>query len=202
MDVEEPVEDEVVHDDEQPHDNSEKDTLTFDDLIGSTVDFTMFVKNRLKKDKITKADLHQLDWNNPEGDRCPFDISKPLPLKSGKEIHCFTYQNKGCKILSVIRLTIDNQFGYGYLKKIVVRRAGLKEYTFREEDFSKLHLNDLEDMFLLYVQGKIHNLTGDEIVALVNALHMFTRSIVIQRRVEYVQLGVESYQKKLNITKP
>ncbi|GJZ66611.1 hypothetical protein Tco_0623307 [Tanacetum coccineum] len=31
---------------------------------------------------------------------------------------------------------------------------------------------------------------------------MFTRSIVIQRRVEDFQLGVESYQKKLNITKP
>ncbi|GKB64287.1 hypothetical protein Tco_0920473 [Tanacetum coccineum] len=31
---------------------------------------------------------------------------------------------------------------------------------------------------------------------------MFTRSIVIQRCVEDLQLGVESYQKKLNITKP
>ncbi|GJZ73701.1 hypothetical protein Tco_0637847, partial [Tanacetum coccineum] len=81
------------------------------------------------------------------------------------------------QILSVIRLTIDNQFGYGYLKEIVVRRSDLKEYTFREADFSRLHLNDIEDMFLLYVQLKIHNLTGDEIIALVNALRMFTRSI-------------------------
>ncbi|GJR09057.1 MAK10-like protein [Tanacetum coccineum] len=31
---------------------------------------------------------------------------------------------------------------------------------------------------------------------------MFTRSIVIQRRVEDLQLGVESYQNKLNLTKP
>nr|GFD18394.1 hypothetical protein [Tanacetum cinerariifolium] len=31
---------------------------------------------------------------------------------------------------------------------------------------------------------------------------MFTRSIVIQRRMEDLQLGVESYQKKLNLTKP
>ncbi|GKB82540.1 hypothetical protein Tco_0949435 [Tanacetum coccineum] len=67
--------------------------------------------NRLKKDKITKADLEgptfmllkgtcrnqikleynfeqcylalsdKLDWTNPEGDRCPFDMSKPLPLQ-------------------------------------------------------------------------------------------------------------------------
>nr|GEY31546.1 retrovirus-related Pol polyprotein from transposon TNT 1-94 [Tanacetum cinerariifolium] len=34
------------------------------------------------------------------------------------------------------------------------------------------------------------------------SLRMFTRSIVIQRRVEDLQLGVESYQKKLNLTKP
>ncbi|GJV97204.1 hypothetical protein Tco_1548781 [Tanacetum coccineum] len=33
------------------------------------------------------------------------------------------------------------------------------------------------------------------------ALRMFTRHIVIQRRVEDLQLSVESYQKKLNLTK-
>ncbi|GJV78714.1 hypothetical protein Tco_1514584 [Tanacetum coccineum] len=33
------------------------------------------------------------------------------------------------------------------------------------------------------------------------ALRMFTRRIVIQRRVEDLQLGVESYKKKLNLTK-
>nr|GEZ55806.1 hypothetical protein [Tanacetum cinerariifolium] len=33
------------------------------------------------------------------------------------------------------------------------------------------------------------------------SLQMFTRSIVIQRRVEDLQLGVESYQKRLNLTK-
>nr|GEW26284.1 hypothetical protein [Tanacetum cinerariifolium] len=34
------------------------------------------------------------------------------------------------------------------------------------------------------------------------SLRMFTRSIVIQRRVEDLQMGVESYQKRLNLTKP
>nr|GEY82822.1 hypothetical protein [Tanacetum cinerariifolium] len=101
------------------------------------------------------------------------------------------------QILGVVRLTIDNQFGYGYLKEIVVRRENLKEYSFRETNFFRLHLNDFEDLFLLYVQQNIHNLSGDEIVHLVNALRMFTRSIVIKRGVEDVQLGVESYQKRL-----
>nr|GEY85056.1 retrovirus-related Pol polyprotein from transposon TNT 1-94 [Tanacetum cinerariifolium] len=83
------------------------------------------------------------DLTNLEGDIYPLDISKPL---------------------------LYNQFGYGYMKEIVVRRAHLKEYSFREADFYKLHLNDIEDLFLLYVQCKIHNLTGDKIIHLVNSL--------------------------------
>nr|GEW58036.1 hypothetical protein [Tanacetum cinerariifolium] len=46
------------------------------------------------------------------------------------------------------------------------------------------------------------NLTVKERFAFNVSLRMFTRSIVIQRRVEDLQLGVESYQKKLNLTKP
>ncbi|GJT19473.1 hypothetical protein Tco_0878179 [Tanacetum coccineum] len=106
------------------------------------------------------------------------------------------------KILSVIRMPVDKQFGYGYLKEIVLRRVDQKEYTFKEANFSRLHLNDIEDMFLLYVQHKLHNLIGNKIVDLVNALRTFTRGVVIQRRVEDIQLGVEIYQKKLNITRP
>ncbi|GKA48925.1 hypothetical protein Tco_0741883 [Tanacetum coccineum] len=83
----------------------------FDKLIATPIDFFKFAKTRLKLDKITKEVLvgpvynllkgtyqstigleynmeecykalsDQLDWKNPEGDRCPFDLSKPLPLK-------------------------------------------------------------------------------------------------------------------------
>nr|GEU92886.1 hypothetical protein [Tanacetum cinerariifolium] len=48
--------------------------------------------------------------------------------------------------------------------------------------------------------GKLPNLTVEERFAFNVSLRMFTRSIVIQRRVEDLQLGVESYQKKLNLT--
>ncbi|GJZ38460.1 hypothetical protein Tco_0585023 [Tanacetum coccineum] len=53
-----------------------------------------------------------------------------------------------------------------------------------------------------FKQTKLTNLTIDERYDLNVALRMFTRRIVIQRRVEDLQLGVESYQKKLNLTKP
>ncbi|GKA85877.1 hypothetical protein Tco_0807531 [Tanacetum coccineum] len=48
---------------------------------------------------------------------------------------------------------------------------------------------------------KLTNLNIEECLALVVLLRMFTRSIVIRRRVEDLQLGIESYQKKLNLTK-
>nr|GEX47167.1 hypothetical protein [Tanacetum cinerariifolium] len=69
-------------------------------------------------------------------------------------------------------------------------------------DFKRLRLQDIEDMLLLLVQGKLSNLTVEERFAFNVSLRMFTRSIVIQRRVEDLQLGVESYQKRLNLTNP
>nr|GEW39647.1 hypothetical protein [Tanacetum cinerariifolium] len=66
----------------------------------------------------------------------------------------------------------------------------------------RLRLQDIEDMLLLLVQGKLSNLTVEEHFAFNKSLRMFTRSIVIQRSVEDLQLGVESYQKRLILTKP
>ncbi|GJW23382.1 hypothetical protein Tco_0034004 [Tanacetum coccineum] len=128
-------------------------------------------------------------------------IKEMIPRSRNAATSCHEVYSQ-MNILSVIRISVDKQFGYGYLKEMVVRRADQNEYAFKEADFSRLHLNDIEDMFLLYVQHKLHNLTSDEIVDLVNALHTFTRSIVIKKRVKDVQLGVESYQTKLNITHP
>ncbi|GKC11202.1 hypothetical protein Tco_1007984, partial [Tanacetum coccineum] len=93
-------------------------------------------------------------------------------------------------------------YDYGYLKEIEVRRKDQQLYKFKEGDFPRLHLHDIEDILLLLVQKKLFNLQRDVIFDLGVALQMFTRHIVILKRVEDLQLGVESYQKKLNITKP
>ncbi|GJU62891.1 hypothetical protein Tco_1244726 [Tanacetum coccineum] len=92
--------------------------------------------------------------------------------------------------------------GYGHLEEIVVKRADRQLYKFKEGDFVDLHLNDIEYMLLLAVQHKLFHLTDNDIVDFIVALCMFTRSLVIKKRVEDLQLGVESYQKKLNITPP
>ncbi|GKA98003.1 hypothetical protein Tco_0825897 [Tanacetum coccineum] len=168
----------------------------------------------------------QIDWVNPEGDKCPYDLSKPLLLQGppgrttipvdfffNKDLEYLKIGNKEkkyassltkpkMKILSIIRLTVNKQFGYGYLKEIFIRRAYQKEYVFKEADFPKLHLNDIEDMYLLYAQNKLHHLKGDEQTNLVTALRLFIRRIILKKRVEGVQLGVKSYPTKLNIIRP
>ncbi|GJU20902.1 hypothetical protein Tco_1154244, partial [Tanacetum coccineum] len=106
------------------------------------------------------------------------------------------------EMLKLFVSRLRRKFWQCYLEEIVVRRADQKLYKFKEGNFPDLHPNNIEDMVLLIAQNKLFNLEGDVIVDFVTALKMFTRRIIIQNRVEDVQLGVESYQRKLNLTKP
>nr|GEZ30259.1 hypothetical protein [Tanacetum cinerariifolium] len=106
------------------------------------------------------------------------------------------------RIIAVTELKIVEWHNYKHLDWISVRRDDDKIYKFIEGDFKRLRLQDIEDMLLLLVQGKLSNLTVEERFAFNVSLRMFTRSIVIQRRVEDLQLGVKIYQKRLNLTKP
>ncbi|GJX02220.1 hypothetical protein Tco_0186133 [Tanacetum coccineum] len=197
--------------------NAKKPPLTFDDLMSTPIDFSAFSMNRLKISKLTKADLvgpvynllkgtcktcveleynieecyralfNQLDSNNPEGNRCPYDLSKPFPLNKYRGISHWGPKRQRfygylinkvsrhdaystMRILSVTSVTVDKWYGYGYLKEIVVRRADQKLYKFMESHFLRLHLNDIEDIMLLVVQNKHFNLEGDVIVDLAVAL--------------------------------
>nr|GEZ50883.1 hypothetical protein [Tanacetum cinerariifolium] len=105
------------------------------------------------------------------------------------------------RIIAVTELKIVEWHSYKHLDWITMRRDDDKLYKFKEGNFKRLCIQDIEDMLLLLVQGKLTNLTVEERFAFNVSLRMFTRSIMIQRRVEDLQLGVESYQKKLNLTK-
>ncbi|GJR49561.1 hypothetical protein Tco_1400082 [Tanacetum coccineum] len=233
-----------------------KDSLTFNELMATPIDFSKYAMNRIKIDNLTQAHLvglvyellkgtckssikleynmeecfkaltDKLDWNNLEGDRYPekkytmsitktkaaqyeiVGIEDMVPTlwstKVGSQINKFSkhkvYSTQ--KILSVVSVKVQKLHGYGHLEEIVVKRADRQLYKFKEGDFVDLHLNDIEDMLLLVVQHKLFQLDDSDIVEFIVALRMFTRSLIIKRRVEDLQLGVESYQKKLNITKP
>nr|GFA60030.1 hypothetical protein [Tanacetum cinerariifolium] len=106
------------------------------------------------------------------------------------------------RIITVTDLKIVEWHNYKHLDWISVHRDDDKIYKFIEGDFKRLRLQDIEDILLLLVQGKLSNLTVEERFSFNVSLRMFTRSIIIQRRVEDLQLGVESYQKRLNLTNP
>nr|GFB82665.1 hypothetical protein [Tanacetum cinerariifolium] len=106
------------------------------------------------------------------------------------------------RIIAVTELKIVEWHDYKHLDWISVCRDDDQIYKFKEGDFKRLRLQYIKDMLLLLVQGKLSNLTVKERLAFNVSLRMFTRSIVIKRRVEDLQLGVESYQKRLNLTKP
>ncbi|GJW83115.1 hypothetical protein Tco_0156260 [Tanacetum coccineum] len=106
------------------------------------------------------------------------------------------------RIIAVTKVEIVEWHDYKHLDWITVRRDDDALYMFKEGDLHRLRIQDIEDMLLLLVQGKVTNLSVEERIAFNVSLRMFTRRVVIQRRVEDLQLGVESYQKKLNLTKP
>ncbi|GJW77333.1 hypothetical protein Tco_0139015 [Tanacetum coccineum] len=260
--------------------STSKDPLRFNDHMANPIDFSKYVLNGLKIDNLTQDILlgpafnmlkgtcsssieleynfqecynaltYKLDWNNPEGDRYPFGLSKPLPLQgplghrtvvadyffnndleylktSDPEVTYTSsitktkagwYEIKGIEdmvskfskqyvystkaILGVKSVSVKKLHAYGHLEEIVVKRSDQQLHKFKEGDFVNLHLNDIEDMLLLAIQHKLFHLGGSVIVDFIVAFRMFTRSLILKRRVEDLQLGVESYQKKLNITKP
>ncbi|GKA23414.1 hypothetical protein Tco_0709376, partial [Tanacetum coccineum] len=154
---------------------------------------------------------------NPEGNRFHDELSKPLPLKgpSGRKSIPTRYffnneleylkhgnqENKYALSLSKVKLQ-DQRFGYRYLKEIAVKRADHKEYMFTEADFPRLNQNDIKDLYLIKIQENIQNIDDVDEYDLINALLLYIRRIVIRNIVEDAQLGVESYQTKLNLTKP
>ncbi|GJU81102.1 hypothetical protein Tco_1283467 [Tanacetum coccineum] len=180
-------------------------------------------------EECSKATTERLDLHNPEGKPYPFDLHKPLSLiqdyrgrqvipqdyfinndleylKGGSlsrkystsvtKTKAATYEIKWIEDLLpnlwspvkvvydkhaywgtshwVTRLKIMKKYDYGHLDEIEVCREDQQLYTFKEDEHYDLNV----------------------------ALRMFTKRIVIQRRVEDLQLGVESYQKKINLTKP
>ena len=99
-------------------------------------------------------------------------------------------------------MEIHSIYGYDYLKTIILRRADSNDYTISEGDFKHLRANDFEDLYLLHLQGKLHHLNAREKKTLVFAVLQWIRGLVIRKRVEDLQLGIESYQRQINLTRP
>ncbi|GKC52320.1 hypothetical protein Tco_1075065, partial [Tanacetum coccineum] len=106
------------------------------------------------------------------------------------------------RILSIVRIEVFSMYGYNYMKKIVLRRADLKEYVIAERDFNYMYPSNFKDLYLLNLQGHLNHLSPEDKKILTTAVNLWTRNLVIRQRVEDFQLGIESYQTQLNLTKP
>nr|GEZ02512.1 hypothetical protein [Tanacetum cinerariifolium] len=184
------------------------DTLTAKLLAGPTYELIKgscksLVKLEFFLEEVYKATTDQLDWVNPEGASSRMYTTSVTKTKAADYEHQSVHDvYSKHRIIAVTELKIVEWHNYKHLDWIMVRRDDDKLYKFKEGNFKRLRIQDIEDMLLLLVQGKLTNLTVEERFAFNVSLRMFTRSIVIQRRVEDLQLGVKSYQKKLNLTKP
>nr|GEW96344.1 hypothetical protein [Tanacetum cinerariifolium] len=143
--------------------------------------------------KTKAADYGHIKWIE---DLVPRTLWMEEPI--GYDKHALWWR----RIIVVTKLKIVEWHSYKHLDSITVRRDDDKVYKFKEGDFKRLRIQDIKDMLLFLVQGKLTNLTVKERIAFNVSLRMFTKRIVIQRRVEDLQLGVESYQKKLNLNNP
>nr|GFB69911.1 hypothetical protein [Tanacetum cinerariifolium] len=76
------------------------------------------------------------------------------------------------RMIDVVSVNVKKMWGCGFLTSIKVKGTNNKEYEFSYADLPRLSLNEIKDI------------------------------VVIKNRVEVVQLGVESYQRTLNLTKP
>ncbi|GJV42021.1 hypothetical protein Tco_1420461 [Tanacetum coccineum] len=95
------------------------------------------------------------------------------------------------RIITIVRVNVKKKWGYGFLTSIVVKRSNNKEYEFSYADLPRLSLNDVEEMYLLKVQGKLHHLKLDFEMDFINAPLLYIRKVVIKNRVEDVQLGID-----------
>ncbi|GJY17987.1 hypothetical protein Tco_0389478 [Tanacetum coccineum] len=183
--------------------HAEKPPLTFDELIATPINFSNFSMNRLKIDNLTQEVLLGPVYNLLKGHpghlmvAAEYFFNNNLGyLMSGSKERRYTTsitKTKAAKRKLWYRSQINKFSPYNVysnlriLSVVSVKVEKLYGYEYLKE---------------IIVQRKLFNLKGSDLIYLAVALRMFARRIVIQKCVKDVQLGVKSYQKKLNLTRP
>nr|GEZ41225.1 hypothetical protein [Tanacetum cinerariifolium] len=144
---------------------------SFNELMDTPVDFSAFLMNRLKVNTFTpellacptyelmkgsckslveleffleevyKATINQIDWVNPEGQQYPHNMLKPLPLiPNSRGRHVIPFDH-----------FINNDLDY--LRGVC--RDDDKLYKFKEGDFKRLRIQNIEDIIIAVSELKI-----------------------------------------------
>nr|GEU53927.1 Gag-Pol polyprotein [Tanacetum cinerariifolium] len=133
MDEDESILNDVVNDANQPQDEFD---LKKENSICIELEYNM--------EECYRALTYQLDWGNLEGNRCPFDMSKPLPLQNKEDMFLLCVQNKLFNLEGddLIDLVTDlRMFTRSIAPKLHVRlqRGNAKEKIDREGSVSDKH---------------------------------------------------------------
>ncbi|GKB68068.1 hypothetical protein Tco_0929480 [Tanacetum coccineum] len=228
-----------------PTDKSLKD---FDELMSTLIDFSSYVLNGLKIENLTqevllgpafrllkgtrtnyvkleydfedcyKALSEKLDWENPEGDDYPFDLSKPLPLitrGNRQRVPFEFFINNDLKYLqggvSTMTYTMSTtkakaaQYDLPGIEDMVPNIWSSVKVAYDRYALWVTHVKVTRKHgygYLEEIVNQLTNLSRDDVADFAIALRMFTRSLVIQKRVDDLQLGVKNYQKRINVTHP
>ncbi|GJW29226.1 retrovirus-related pol polyprotein from transposon TNT 1-94 [Tanacetum coccineum] len=91
---------------------------------------------------------------------------------------------------------------FAYLENLKLLQMETMGANGKERDFKYMYPSDFEDLYLLNLQGHLNHLSPEDKKILTTAVNLWTRNLVIRQRVEDFQLGIESYQTQLNLTKP
>ncbi|GKA69214.1 hypothetical protein Tco_0775278, partial [Tanacetum coccineum] len=125
---------------------AENPPTSFDELMDTPIDFSAFVI----------YDKHAYCGTSHWGSKRQKFYEFASNRMSSKDV----YSRK--RIIAVTSLKIMKWYDYGHFDEIKVRTEDQELYKFKEGDFPRLRLQDIEDMLLLLVQQKLTNLTIDE----------------------------------------
>nr|GEX07790.1 hypothetical protein [Tanacetum cinerariifolium] len=175
------------------------DTLTLELLAGPTYDLTKgscksLIELEYHLEEVYKATTDQLDWVNPEGQQYPHNLLQPLPLIP---------DNRGRRVIPFVHF-INNDLEYlqGGASSCKYTTSFMKT---KAADYE--HIKWIEGLFYGFAVNREspRDVYSKRIITAITELkivewHSYKHLDWITRRVEDLQLGVESYQKRLNLT--
>ncbi|GKE03640.1 hypothetical protein Tco_1395658 [Tanacetum coccineum] len=173
-----------------------------------------------------KALTDKLDWNNPDGDRCPFDLTKPLPLKGcpgrltvaveyffNKDLEFLksSYPKKG--YTTSIMKTKSARYEIVGIEYMVPTICSTTKVGYNKD--TEKGIKHWSDKHQLWYRSQLNKFSKHKVYSTQNILNVVSVNFkkmhgyghleeIMARRVDrqLYKFKKKSYQKKLNLTKP